>query len=145
MMSFYGNAPDPHEGGCMNLYEYVGEQIRELRTKHGGPSGMSQEALAQKLGVATNTISRWETATYHPTLEDLERLAKFFGVSILSFLPNEDPDTSARTAEVTALLRATKDLDDDDLAELRQYAEFRRARHQLENITRRRRGRPKAK
>lgn len=129
----------------MNLYEYVGERIRELRTKHGGQGGMSQEALAQKLDVATNTISRWETATYHPTLEDLERLATFFGVSILSFLPNEDSDSSARSEEVTALLRAAKDLDADDLAELRQYAEFRRARHQLENVTRRRRGRPRAK
>ena len=31
-----------------------------------------------------NTISRWETATYKPSISDLERLAQFFGVPITS-------------------------------------------------------------
>ena len=75
------------KGAEWNFYEYVGQRIRELRSEHGGPPGISQEVLAQKLEVATNTISRWETATYHPTLADLERLARFFGVSILELLP----------------------------------------------------------
>ena len=40
-----------------------------------------------RLGVASNTISRGETATYRPTIEDLEKLARFFGKSILYFFP----------------------------------------------------------
>jgi transcriptional regulator with XRE-family HTH domain len=128
----------------MDLYEYVGERIRDLRNKHGGQGGISQEVLAQKLGVATNTISRWETATYHPTLADLERLARFFGVSILEFLPpDQRAGASEKSEEFSALLRAAQDLSEEDLLELRRYAEFRRARFQLESTPKRRRGRPK--
>lgn len=128
----------------MDLYDYVGQRIRELRSKHGGPPGISQEVLAQKLELATNTISRWETATYHPTLNDLDRLARFFGVSMLEFLPPEQRQVGAKQSEsISALLRAAQDLKDEDLEELRKYAEFRRVRFQLENQPKRRRGRPK--
>ncbi len=108
----------------MNLFEYVGSRIRDLRLNYG-ERGLSQEALAKALGVSTNTISRWETTTYRPTLEDLEKLSRFFGVSVLEFFPREE---EAKGDEVAALLRAAKDLDPKDLAELRSYAEFRRAR-----------------
>ena len=62
---------------------YVGKRIRELRNAFG-EEGISQEALAAELKVATNTISRWETGTYEPTLNDLERLSRLFGISIAS-------------------------------------------------------------
>ena len=56
------------------LYEHIGHKIRELRTSY--PKGMlSQEALAEKLKVASNTVSRWETGTYKPTPKDLDGLA----------------------------------------------------------------------
>jgi transcriptional regulator with XRE-family HTH domain len=80
------------------------------------------------LGVATNTISRWETATYRPTIEDLEKLARFFGKSILEFFPRENVRTE-RDEKIDALLRTAKQLKDADVEELRRYAEFRRARH----------------
>ena len=111
----------------MNLFEHVGAKIREFRTQFGG-KGISQESLADELGVATNTISRWETSTYQPTLEDLEKLARFFGRSILEFFPDEKPSEDER---LTALLRAAKQLDPADLEELQRYAEFRKARSLL--------------
>lgn len=87
---------------------------------------MSQEALANAISVATNTISRWETATYQPSLDDLDRLARFFGKSILDFLPQ---DNVSRSDQIGALLRAAQDLPDDDIQELQRYAEYRRARN----------------
>ena len=121
----------------MNIFEYVGARIRDLRLGYG-EDGLSQEALAKALGVATNTISRWETATYRPTLEDLEKLSRFFGVSILEFFPRED---EAKNADVAALLRAAKQLGPEDVAELRRYAEFRRARRLYAGEVRPRAGR----
>jgi transcriptional regulator with XRE-family HTH domain len=108
----------------MDLFEYVGNRIRELRTKYAH-GGISQEALAKEIGVATNTISRWETATYHPTIDDLDKLGRFFAVSILEFFPREEekPDD-----EIAALLRAARKLDPKDIVELRRYAEYRRVR-----------------
>jgi transcriptional regulator with XRE-family HTH domain len=107
----------------MDLFEHVGQRIRELRMSYGDGE-ISQEALAKALGVASNTISRWETATNRPDLADLDRLARFFGVSILTFFP---PDESPKE-EVSALLRAAQQLSKEDVEELRRYAEFRRAR-----------------
>lgn len=105
---------------------YVGARIKEFRTTYG-EEGISQEALANAMGVATNTISRWETGTYEPTLNDLERLARFFGKSIVQFFPQVQPH-DPKTEKVDALLRAAESLQQDDLDELRRYAEFRRAR-----------------
>jgi len=105
---------------------YVSRRIKEIRNTFG-ETGISQEALATKLGVTTNTISRWETGTYQPTLDDLEQLSRELGVSILEFFPKVTP-ADKRTRHVDALLRTAQGLDERDLVELRRYAEFRRAR-----------------
>lgn len=108
------------------LLEHVGERVRELREQYDHGKGISQEALAKALKTSANTISRWETATYKPTLEDLEDLSRFFGVSILHFFPDERP---SRDEKVQALLRAAEQLPPSEVEELRRYAEFRRAGH----------------
>jgi len=112
----------------VDLIKYVGQRIKDFRTTYGAGQGLSQDNLAKELGVATNTISRWETGTYKPSLNDLERLSRFFGVSILEFLPEDKTESDER---ITALLRTARELDPEDLEELRQYAEFRRARPKM--------------
>src|SRR5437016_9246273 len=106
---------------------YVSQRIKEIRNGFGD-TGLSQEALAAKLGVATNTISRWETGTYESTLDDLEMLSRELGVSILDFFPRVEP-VDEKSKNVDALLRTAQKLDAKDLEELRKYAEFRRARN----------------
>lgn len=111
----------------MKIYQIIGAKIRDLRTHHLG-KGISQEALAAAMKTTPNTISRWETATYKPSIEDLEKLARFFGVTMSAFFPNIEP-----AERVQALLSATGDLDDEDLDELTRYAQFRKARKTLES------------
>jgi transcriptional regulator with XRE-family HTH domain len=113
----------------MGLFEYVATRIRELRTSYAG-QGLSQEALGRELGVATNTISRWETGIYRPTLEDLDKLARIFGVSILEFFP---PAEQPANDQLYALLRAAEQLRAEDIDELRRYAEFKRAQAMYKN------------
>ena len=105
-----------------DIYEQIGKQIRELRTTLRG-QGISQEELAEAVETTANTVSRWETATYKPSISDLERLARFFGTPIAAFFPQPEP--KSRT---NALLSATADLDDDNLEEVTLYAQFRRTR-----------------
>jgi transcriptional regulator with XRE-family HTH domain len=111
----------------MDLLDHVAAKIKDLRVNYNGGEGLSQDSLAKHLKVAPNTISRWETGMYRPGLKDLERIARFFGVSMMSFLPDdmidEDEDENLR-----ALLRTARQLHPADLEELRKYAEFRRAR-----------------
>ena len=108
------------------LYEQIGLKIRELRGK------MSQEALATKLDVAANTVSRWETGTYKTTPEDLDKLARFFSVPITVFFP----DLQGTDSRVSALTSATGGLDKKDFEEVIRYAEFRKARQALESAKR---------
>ena len=89
---------------------------------------MSQEELAGKIGVTTNTVSRWETSTYRPSIEELDKLSRFFNVPISDFFPKEQESIEDK---VHALMRAAKDLPDTDLEELKQYAEYRRGKLEL--------------
>src|SRR2546426_3805753 len=109
------------------IYEQIGNKIRELRTTSKGQT-ISQEALAQAVNTTANTVSRWETATYKPSISDLERLARFFGVPVTVFFPHLQP-----APRMNALLSATGDLDDTNLEEVVLYAQFRRSRQKREN------------
>lgn len=107
----------------MDIYEHIGSEIRRLREE----ARLSQEALAKEIGVSTNTVSRWETATYKLSLKELQKLADFFHVRLSSLLPPEENEPVHK-----ALLSATGDLPEEDIQELIEYAEFRRARHLLQ-------------
>ena len=43
--------------------------------------GMTQEQLAQRVGVSAQAVSKWETGTADPSTSNLLALAKLFGVS----------------------------------------------------------------
>lgn len=109
-----------------NIYEQIGKKIRELR------GALSQDALAAKLGVGANTVSRWETGTYKPTPEDLDKLARFFCVPITVFFP----DLQGEDPRVSTLTSALGGLDKKDFDEVIRYAEFRKARRIMETAKR---------
>ena len=115
-----------------DIYVQIGRKIRELREEY--PEGkLTQEALADELEVASNTVSRWETGTYKPTPEDLDKLARFFKVSIKVFFPDLQDDDE----RVAALTSAIGGLSDSDFKEVIRYAEFRKMRQALEGAKRR--------
>jgi len=107
----------------MSLYEHIAAKIREMRLAEG----WSQEELAKKMGEPANTISRWETATYKPTAEHLEKLATLFHESITIFFPGVERES----AIPQALLSATRGLKPAELEAVIHYAEFTRARAAL--------------
>src|ERR1043166_7040066 len=124
----------------MDLLDHIAARIRDLRINYNNGEGLSQESLATHLKVATNTISRWETGTYRPSVKDMERISRFFGVSIISFFPSDMLDAE-EDESLKALLRTARQLHPADLEELRKYAEFRRARSIYEGKERRNPGR----
>jgi transcriptional regulator with XRE-family HTH domain len=114
-------------GKTSKLYDQIAEKIKSLREEYDGGKGISQESLADAISTKPNTISRWEKTVYKPKAEDLEKLAKFFGVPISVFfpdIPNEKP-------EIKALMSATADLHANDIKELTDFALFRKARSKL--------------
>lgn len=68
----------------------LSEKILHCRRK----SGLSQEALADKLGVSRQAISKWETGTASPEIDKLLLLAKEFKVSTDWLLSNESIESN---------------------------------------------------
>jgi transcriptional regulator with XRE-family HTH domain len=124
----------------MDLLDQIAARLRDLRLSYNSGEGLSQESLAKHLKVAPNTISRWETGTYCPSVIDLERIARFFGVSMMAFVPSELVDKE-EDENLKALLRTARQLHPSDLEELQKYAEFRRARGIYQGKTRPKPGR----
>ena len=56
----------------------ISQNIRSLREHEG----FTQEALASRLGVAQQTVAKWESGEATPDLENVRALARLFGVSI---------------------------------------------------------------
>ena len=54
------------------------EKIKDLREE----MGISQEKLADELGVSHGIISFWENGKREPKLSNLVLIAEYFGVSI---------------------------------------------------------------
>lgn len=56
----------------------IGAKIKHLRCK----AGLTQEQLAEKIGLSAQAVSKWETAVTMPDITLLPGLAEEFGVSI---------------------------------------------------------------
>lgn len=72
----------------------IGEKIKALRKTRG----LTQEQLAEKLGVQRATISNYEIGRRSPHLKELEKIASILGVSLEYFgvETNEVHDLIAR-------------------------------------------------
>lgn len=71
----------------MKLHEKIFNQ-RKLK-------GLSQEELAEKLGVSRQAVSKWETGEALPEITKLKGLAEVFGVTT-DFLLNDDENAFVR-------------------------------------------------
>ena len=56
----------------------LGEKISDLRKKNG----ISQEKLAELLGISRQAVTKWESGKGNPDTENLIRLSEIFGVSL---------------------------------------------------------------
>lgn len=64
----------------------LSEKIYTCRKK----AGLSQEALAEKLGVSRQAVSKWETDEAIPELSKIPMMAKIFGVTADFLLSDEE-------------------------------------------------------
>ncbi|MBQ9942006.1 MAG: helix-turn-helix transcriptional regulator [Christensenellaceae bacterium] len=56
----------------------IGENILKLRRR----MGLSQEGVAEKVGVSRQTVAKWEGGASQPDVEKCAALARLFGVSM---------------------------------------------------------------
>lgn len=83
----------------------LSENITQLRKA----MGLSQEQLAEQVGVSRQSISKWETGQSAPELDKLVLLSKIFGVSTDALLGNtmtEKTDHSPAPPAMEGYIRA---------------------------------------
>ena len=83
----------------MNMKLYFAENLKRLRKE----KGLTQKALAARLGVAFQTISKWERGETHPDIMLLPEIAAFFGVTIDALLGADGVKRKKRIQECLAL------------------------------------------
>lgn len=64
----------------------LGNKIYKLRTE----KNISQETLADNLGVSRQSVSKWETDQSLPEVDKIQQLCKFFNITIDSLLNQSD-------------------------------------------------------
>ena len=72
----------------------LAERIYSLRKERG----LSQERLAEAVGVSRQTVSKWERGAAEPELEKLRALAEVFGVSLDSLAGGAEDGPAPRAA-----------------------------------------------
>ena len=79
-------------------------QIGERIYKYLEEKGMSQEALADELGVSRQAVSKWENGQVYPETEKLIQLGRLFHVSI-DYLLNEENEQGVQDTADQEFLR----------------------------------------
>lgn len=83
----------------------ISGSIRELRRTHG----VTQETLADSLGVTAQAVSRWEAGASYPDMELIPSIANYFGVSIDRLFGYN----GEREAKISAILESVDKLNDE--------------------------------
>ena len=66
--------------------------LKRYRTEHGR---MTQQELAETVGVTRQTIISIERGKYKPSIELALRLARVFGVTVEALFELEDPEAAS--------------------------------------------------
>ena len=95
----------------------IGENIRNFRKKND----LTQEALADRLGVTYQSISRWENGTTYPDLELIPAIAEVLAVTVDELLGMPQLEKEKRAVEAFDELRREcmkRDYDADKIVNL---------------------------
>lgn len=72
----------------MSIQENISNNIKKYRKE----AGISQEALAEKLCVTSQAVSKWECMQSIPDIEAIIALCELFGITTDKLLLNKDPE-----------------------------------------------------
>ena len=95
----------------------IGENIRKFRKKND----LTQEALADRLGVSYQSVSRWENGATYPDLELIPAIAEVLAVTVDELMGMPQIEKEKRATEAFDELRREcikRDYDADKIVEL---------------------------
>lgn len=83
----------------------LGKQLKEYRRREG----MSQQQLADELGVSRQSVVRWEKESNTPSDHELKKISDLLGLSAQQLL-NEDETTVSEETTVSGVEEAINDI-----------------------------------
>ena len=87
----------------------IGEKIQNLRKQRG----MSQEQLAEALGVSRQAVSKWEAGQSVPDIDKIISICDYFGVTTDYILRNAETTQSQHEVAQNAYNMSEKELDEN--------------------------------
>jgi transcriptional regulator with XRE-family HTH domain len=91
------------------MRDYIAQVVREARRARG----LTQEDLAARIGLATQSLSNLERGKTMPTIATLMRMAEELDMPVASFLPTRGPGKSdqrlSSEAQIAAMLDCLSD------------------------------------
>lgn len=90
----------------VTIGKYISQKRRELN--------LTQEELAEKLGVSNKTISKWENGKCMPDYSIIQNLCDTLHTTLAELMDGEDADSSVRVYDdnqILDLLRRTQELE----------------------------------
>ena len=79
----------------------LGERIKACRQR----AGMSQEKVAELVGVSRQAVTKWEVNQSAPNTENLFKLAEIFGVTVDMLLASEDENKQSPAEQIYYLYK----------------------------------------
>jgi len=89
----------------------LGERIKEQRKN----CGLSQEKVAELVGVSRQAVTKWETEQSAPSTENLFRLAEIFGTTVDILLASEEEEKNSPAEQIYYLYKMEEAKKADDL------------------------------
>ena len=99
---------------------HLGENIRENRKK----LNLTQEQLANRLGVSFQSVSRWENGTTYPDMEKLPEIARLFDTTIDALLGFGGTNDKSYYEIMAELEKALEVSDEEEICRLLRLARY---------------------
>ena len=77
-------------------YKVIGKRLKEAREK----KKITQEKLAEKVGVSRQSVSKWETSEAYPEMNNILELCKIFKCNISDLVNDKMIDIDSLDEEV---------------------------------------------
>jgi len=95
----------------LDTKKLLGQRIRQMRRKND----LSQENLAELLGLDPNSISRIECGVHYPSMDTLEKLTKTLNVDMHDMFQIKEESAEEMRAFV---MRLVSEVDDEKLVKI---------------------------
>lgn len=101
-------------------------RLKELRTE----KGVSQQVIADYLGITRQSYSNYELGTREADYETLVKMAKYFDVTVDYLIGNSDSKSAAGSAPIDdddikfALFDGDQGISDEAYEEVKRFAAF---------------------